>query len=276
MGQMMRRKSYLGSSKVAEEARIGPRELILRDGPRATSDVDLLAAILGSGTASRRVGDMAVRLLEDGGLQLLAHLSANELLNSPSFGPAQVSRVLAAVELGRRIWCRHEACDQPIRGPEDVMDRCRGYIQARKEHFLVLHLNTRHLVLREELVSIGSLSASIVHPREVFREAITACAASLILVHNHPSGDPSPSEDDLQMTQRLLAVGELVGIPVIDHVILARRGYYSFREAGVLHSSAERLRDRCRIGELQAFDRGSRGTIDRASTGTIDRAVELS
>jgi len=212
----------------------GPRELILRDGPQATADVDLLAALLGSGTASCRAGDMAVCLLADGGLPILAHASAEALMANPSFGPAQTCRILAAVELGRRIWARHGPGDRPIRGPEEIHERCHAYAIARKEHFLALHLNTRHLVLREELVSVGSLSASIVHPREVFRSAIQEGAASLVLVHNHPSGDPTPSDDDIQITVRLSEVGDLVGIPLVDHVILGHGAFYSFRASKLL------------------------------------------
>ncbi len=212
----------------------GPRERILDHGPRAASDVELLAAILGSGTASRRVGDMAGRLLDDGGLRVLAHATADGLLHSPSFGPAQACRVLAAIELGRRIWCRSGPGDRPIRGPEDIQDRCRGYVAARKEHFLALHLNTRHVVVREELVSMGSLSSSIVHPREVFRSAILETSASLILVHNHPSGDPTPSDDDVEITMRLAEVGDLVGIPIVDHVVLGDGAFYSFRASKLL------------------------------------------
>jgi DNA repair protein RadC len=211
-----------------------PRDLILRDGPRATADVDLLSALLGSGTASRRIGNMAVRLLSDGGLPVLAHSSADGLLATPSFGPAQACRLLAAVELGRRIWCRQGTGESPIRGPEDIQDRCRAYATARKEHFLALHLNTRHIVVREELVSVGSLNTSIVHPREVFRQAILETAASLVLVHNHPSGDPSPSDDDIRITRRLAEAGELVGIPLVDHVILGDDRYYSFRASKLL------------------------------------------
>ena len=216
----------------------GPREMILRDGPRSTADVDLVAAILGTGTASRRVGEMSVRLLDDGGLPMLAHLSPEALLAQPSFGPAQACRLLASVELGRRVWTRAGPGDRPIRGPEDILERCRAFAGARKEHFLALHLNTRHVVEREELVSIGSLNASIVHPREVFRAAILESAASLVLVHNHPSGDPTPSEDDIRLTRRLVEVGELVGIPILDHVIVGAAAHYSFRAARLLEPGA--------------------------------------
>jgi DNA repair protein RadC len=227
-------RTELYGSKIDRARSPGPRERILEQGPRAAGDADLLAAILGSGTASRRVGEMAGRLLDDGGLASLAHANAEALLHTPSFGPAQACRVLAAIELGRRIWCRSGPGDRPIRGPEDIQDRCRAYVAARKEHFLALHLNTRHVVVREELVSVGSLSASIVHPREVFRSAILETSASLILVHNHPSGDPTPSDDDIEITMRLAEVGDLVGIPIVDHVVLGDGTFYSFRASRLL------------------------------------------
>ncbi len=116
-----------------------------------------------------------------------------------------------------------------IRGPEDVAEACRGLRTRRVEQFAVLLLNARHEVMRRVTVSIGSLNASIVHPREVFRPAIVGSAASIVLVHNHPSGDPEPSEEDLSITKRLVQVGELVGIGVLDHVIIARHGCVSLR-----------------------------------------------
>ncbi|MDM7916541.1 MAG: DNA repair protein RadC, partial [Candidatus Eisenbacteria bacterium] len=151
-----------------------------------------------------------------------------------ALAPRQACRLLAAVEIGRRVFCRPLPADRPIRGPEDVQDRCRPYSVLRKEHFLALHLNTRHVVVGEEVVSIGSLGASLVHPREVFRNAIIDAAASLILVHNHPSGDPTPSDDDIQITIRLAEVGDLVGIPVVDHVVLGDGRFYSFRASNLL------------------------------------------
>ena len=119
-----------------------------------------------------------------------------------------------------------------IRGPEDVLDACRGLQSRRFEEFHVLLLNARHEVMRRVMVSRGSLNASIVHPREVFRPAIVGYAASVILVHNHPSGDPEPSEEDLSITRRLVQVGELVGIGVLDHVVIAKGGFVSLRACG--------------------------------------------
>jgi DNA repair protein RadC len=122
----------------------------------------------------------------------------------------------------------------PIRGPDDVERACRGLRQAQREVFAVLLLNARHEMMRRVMVSVGSLNASIVHPREVFKPAVLASAASVVLVHCHPSGDPEPSEEDLSITRRLVQVGELLGIGVLDHVIVAKRGVVSLRSRGLL------------------------------------------
>ena len=123
---------------------------------------------------------------------------------------------------------------KPIRGPEDALPFLRKYTKAKREHFVVLLLNARHELIGTEVVSVGSLNASIVHPREVFLPAVSASAASVILAHNHPSGDPEPSEEDLSITKRLVEVGELIGIGVLDHVIVASRGLVSFRARQLL------------------------------------------
>src|SRR6266704_2087673 len=122
----------------------------------------------------------------------------------------------------------------PIRGPEDVVAVCKSLQRAQREVFVVLLLNARHELMRRVTVSVGSLNASIVHPREVFKPAVLASAASIILVHNHPSGDAEPSEEDLTITKRLVATGELLGIGVLDHVIVAKRGVVSLRSRQLL------------------------------------------
>ena len=123
---------------------------------------------------------------------------------------------------------------EPIRGPEDVVRALPKLAREQREHFVIVLLNARHEVLRVETVSVGSLNASIVHPREVFKPALIHSAASVVLAHNHPSGDPEPSEEDLSITRRLVEVGELLGIAVLDHVILASRGTVSFRSRQLL------------------------------------------
>jgi DNA repair protein RadC len=163
----------------------------------------------------------------------LAHWPLTRWLSVSGVGPARAAALVAAFELGRRAIDR-PTCRAPIRGPEDVLAHVRDLPRARREHFVVLLLNARHELERRETVSIGSLNASIVHPREVFLPAILHSAASVVLVHNHPSGDPEPSEEDLSITRRLLEVGELVGIGVLDHVIVAARGTVSFRARQLL------------------------------------------
>lgn len=210
----------------------GPRERLRETGPGALSEAELLVLALGVG-ATERVGLRVARQLARHPVPELAHWPWARWQSVVGLRPAQAESLMAAFELGRRA---HDAPAHraPIRGPEDVLPHVRDLTRARREHFVVLLLNARHELDRRETVSIGSLNASIVHPREVFLPAILHSAASLVLVHNHPSGDPEPSEEDLSITRRLLEVGELVGIGVLDHVIVASRGTVSFRARQLL------------------------------------------
>ena len=209
-----------------------PREKLGACGVGALTDVELLALLLGSGTPGRS----AIRVARS-----LARRAPSELAGWPlarwlrvrGIGIARAAALTAAFEMGRRAGeCAAVGC--AIRGPEDVLVQVRELARARREHFVVLLLNARHELQGRETVSIGSLNASIVHPREVFLPAILHSAAALVLVHNHPSGDPEPSEEDLSITRRLVEVGELVGISVLDHVIVASRGSVSFRSRQLL------------------------------------------
>jgi len=204
-----------------------PREKMLARGAGALEDAELLALVVGSGT-SRRSAIRLGRVLARRPPHELAVWSLARWLKVHGIGPARAAALSAAFELGRRAAQRPDPATS-IRGPEDVLAQVRDLARARREHFVVLLLNARHELQGRETVSIGSLNASIVHPREVFLPAILHSAASVILVHNHPSGDPEPSEEDLGITRRLVEVGDLVGIGVIDHVIVASRGTVSFR-----------------------------------------------
>jgi DNA repair protein RadC len=214
------------------EPRARPRERLRQLGAGALADAELYALLIGSGTAGRsalRTG----RALASRRSAELAEWPFARWLAIAGLGPARAAALCAAFELGRRALER-PAEGRPIRGPEDVLEHVRDLVRARREHFLVLLLNARHEMQRREVVSIGSLNASIVHPREVFLPAILHSAASVVLVHNHPSGDPEPSEEDLAITRRLVEVGELVGIGVLDHVIVGTRGVMSFRSRQLL------------------------------------------
>ena len=211
----------------------GPRERIQGTGVESLTDRDLLAAVLGTGYAGTPVTDVADRALRDGSLEALARQTLKDLRRIRGLGLARACQLLAIFEIGRRVYGRLHAIEQPIRNPEDVLPLVQHYARAPKEHFLAVMLNTRHYPIGVELVSVGSLNASIVHPREVFRPAVLAAAASLVLVHNHPSGDTTPSEDDLEITQRLRRVGEMMGIEVLDHLILGTKAPFSMRQAGL-------------------------------------------
>lgn len=211
----------------------GPRERLGRCGSGVLRDGDLLALVVGSGCAGRSALRIGRGLACRHGLTELAEWSLERWKRVRGLGEARAAALVAAFELGRRTFER--ARDTvAIRGPEDVAGQVRDLKRARREHFVVLLLNARNELLRREVVSIGSLNASIVHPREVFAAAVMHAAASLILVHNHPSGDPEPSDEDLNITRRLVQAGELMGIQVLDHVVVATRGVVSFKARRLL------------------------------------------
>ena len=208
-----------------------PREKLARLGAHALGDNELLAIVLGHGRARTTALDLANAVLTPGGLRALVRAKHPELTAVPGIGSARAAQVLAAIELGRRTLTRAEEERPRMTSPRRAAEYLLPQFGNRPvEEFGVLLLDTKHRVIRASVLSVGTLDASIVHPREVFREAMAAGAAALVLFHNHPSGDPEPSEDDRQLTERLVAAGVLMGIEVLDHVILAEVKYYSFRE----------------------------------------------
>ncbi len=211
-------------------ARDRPRERLRARGAHALADAELLALVLGSGVAGRSALRTA-RALARRPVRELAAWPFARWLAVAGVGPARAAALCAAFELGRRSM-EPVTGSGAVRGPDDVLPHVHDLVRARREHFVVLLLNARHEMDRRETVSIGSLNASIVHPREVFLPAITHSAASVVLVHNHPSGDPEPSEEDLSITRRLVQVGDLIGIGVLDHVIVGSRGVVSLRSRG--------------------------------------------
>jgi DNA repair protein RadC len=208
-----------------------PRERLDTLGPEALSDAELLALLLRTGSRGAGALVLAAELLaRHGGLQGLARAAERDVRAASGVGPAKSASIAASLEIGRRLAARRLRAGLAIRGPADVYRHFHPSLRfASHERFLVVLLDGRHRVLRQELVSQGTLTASLVHPREVFRPALRDAAAALVLVHNHPSGDPEPSEEDLSITRRLVQVGELVGIAVLDHVIVATRGVVSLR-----------------------------------------------
>jgi DNA repair protein RadC len=211
-----------------------PRERMLAFGAGNMSNAELLAVILRTGVQNESAVTVSQHLLRmAGGLRGLADRSLDELCEQRGIGKAKGLQIQAALELGKRM-ARTELDAAPIiRSPKDVstlvMEDLR-YLQ--QEHFVVLFLNTKNRVIARETLSVGSLNAAIVHPREVFRAAVRRSAASVICVHNHPSGDPTPSPEDLQLTNRLTEAGHIIGIEVLDHVIIGDRSFLSLKERG--------------------------------------------
>lgn len=209
-----------------------PRERLERLGVRALSDVELMALLVGSGQAERSAHQIASAIYEnvDASLATLARWSARRLRSVDGIGPARASRIVAAMELGRRASRAPLDSSFTIRGARDVFVLMEPRLRdLRQEEFHVLLLSAQHTVLKDVLVTRGILNASLVHPREVFRAAIEHSAAAIVLVHNHPSGDPTPSPDDRSVTAQMEAAGAALGIPVLDHVVVARGRYASAR-----------------------------------------------
>jgi DNA repair protein RadC len=214
-----------------------PRERMRALGAGALSLRELLALLVGSGREGASAVDVAGAMLKEfaGSLRRLSAASPHELAAVPGIGEAVAGRIAAALELGRRLAREGPEERGRIRGPADVYERCAPTLRdLAQEEFRVLLLNTQHAVTREQLVTRGILDASVIHAREVFRAAVIESAAAVILVHNHPSGDPTPSAEDRQVTHQLAAAGELLGIPVLDHVVVGDARYVSFVESGIM------------------------------------------
>lgn len=217
-----------------------PREKLLKNGPGFLSNVELLALLLRTGDSKRDVLELARHLIsENGGLVKLSRLQAQELQQISGIGPAKSCELAAIFELGRRAL--HEEFEKTkIDSPEVVHQLMAHQMSSlRQESLRVLLLNTRHHLIRIENISTGSVNESIADPREIFRPAFIHNATSFIMVHNHPSGDPSPSESDRKLTKRINEVAAIMGVRLLDHVIIGQQSaehpaYFSFKEAGLL------------------------------------------
>ena len=213
-----------------------PRERLVKFGEQALSVQELLQVILGRGVAGESVAVTAQKLLSEfGSLQKLAEASIEELSLIKGIGLAKAGQIKAAFEIGRRLSTQIPSYkSKELTDPKKVYQLIKSKLKDyHKEHFYIIVLNSRNWSVAE--VSIGSLDASIVHPREVFEHAIKNKAASVIFVHNHPSGDPKPSEDDLEITKRLIDAGKILGIEVVDHIIITKDKFLSMKEKGILN-----------------------------------------
>ena len=210
-----------------------PREKMAANGAAVLTDAELIAILLRTGTAEKSAIDIASEMTADGGLykRLAGITRLSELTNIKGLGQAKAATVLAALEIGRRIASAKPIEKIHLSCPQDVADFLMPRLRyAAKEQFVVILLNNKNKVIGTEVVSEGSLSSSIVHPREVYAPAILHHAAAIMVAHNHPSGDPKPSIEDEEVTRQLLRSGKVLGIPMIDHVIIGDGNYYSFLE----------------------------------------------
>jgi len=209
-----------------------PRERLMKLGVEALSAHEVLALILSRGTKGESVMVIAQNLLREfGNLKGIANASTEELMKVKGVGQAKATQLKAAFELGKRLETAFDESKKiAIKSPVDVVKLIKTELKdKKKEHFFVVLLDTRNQYLGKDKVSIGSLDTSIVHPREVFKPALSLSAASIILVHNHPSGDPEPSEEDIKLTKRLVEAAEVMGIDILDHIIIGDKRYLSLK-----------------------------------------------
>ena len=213
-----------------------PRERMTRYGAAVLNHAELLAILLRTGTVSESAVDLAKRVLhESGGLRDLVTMSIDEMTKIKGIGVAKALQIKAGFELGKRASKSFFGERHTIRSPEDVSRMLMEELRyEQKEKFLCVFLNTKNHVIGQEVLSIGSLNATIVHPREVFRAAIQKSSSAIICVHNHPSGDPTPSREDIDMTTRLIEAGLIVGIDVLDHIIIGDQTFVSLKEQGLM------------------------------------------
>ncbi len=209
-----------------------PRERLIKYGAGKLNNPDLLAILLHTGPKGTGVMELAAKIFKQFPENKLANASFKELKNIHGIGPAKACEIVAMFELGRRL-----LLDKPaalIISPREVWDQLKDIRTNKKEHFVVFFLNTQNQEIQRELVSVGTLNASLIHPREVFEPAIKHLAAHVILAHNHPSGSLDPSNEDIAVTKRLSDAGRLLGIEVLDQVIVTAKGYTSFKEKNLL------------------------------------------
>ncbi len=213
-----------------------PREKLMALGPEYLTDSELLAILFRTGSKNHTAVDLAKTILNNyGDLHSLSQMDFRKFSHLKGIGPAKAVTLAAAFEIARRIATLPKMPKLKITSPKIVFKKLGPRLSAqKKEIFLVLLLNSANILMREYKVSEGTLNASLVHPREVFHPAIIDTAASIILVHNHPSGETNPSQEDKNITYRLVEAGKLLNIPILDHIIIGATNYFSFKEKGLL------------------------------------------
>jgi DNA repair protein RadC len=210
-----------------------PRERLIKNGASALSDSELLAIILRTGSKKENVINLSQRILGEYNIKQLSQINITQLMKVHGIKESKAAQISACFEIARRLESFNSIEKPKISSPEDVYRRLFPRMrEQKKEMFIELCLDTKNQILKEEVISVGSLNANVVHPREVFKLALTESAAHIIVAHNHPSGDPTPSREDIEITKKLVETGNIMGITVLDHVIIGDGRHFSMKEAG--------------------------------------------
>lgn len=210
-----------------------PRERLIKNGASSLSDSELLAIILRTGSRQENAINLAQRILSEYNIKQLSQTNLDQLMEIHGIKESKAAQIAACFEIARRLEYFREEPKPKINSPEDVYRRMYPKLREHKrEMFIELCLDTKNQIIKEDIISIGSLSANIVHPREVFKVALSVSAAHIIVAHNHPSGDPTPSREDIEISKKLIEAGKILGIDVLDHVIIGDGKYFSMKETG--------------------------------------------
>lgn len=209
---------------------VRPREKMEAKGSQNLSDAELLALLLGTGLPKKNVISLAQLILRHHPLSKLPMVSLSDLITLPGIGKSKATRIMAAVELGSRIFAPLSVTATIIQTAQDILSQVKEIADKKQEQIMVLYLNARHQLIKKEAVALGNLNSSLIEPKEIFAPALQTPCAGIVLVHNHPSGDPHPSKEDIIFTKRVQTAGEILGIPLIDHLIISINSYFSFKE----------------------------------------------
>jgi DNA repair protein RadC len=207
-----------------------PREKLSLAGRENLTNEELVAILLGTGSAKQNALTLSSILLKRFPIKKLAQTPPQELVRFPGIGKAKASRIVAALELGSRIYAPTSLTQVVIRSTDDIIPQLRDIIEKKQEYLVVFYLNARFELIQKEIVGQGSLNHMLITAKEIFAPALTSPCASIIIAHNHPSGDPNPSDDDIAFTTRIHEAGLVMGIPMLDHVVVGKAGYFSFRD----------------------------------------------
>jgi DNA repair protein RadC len=207
-----------------------PREKLFAQGAKNLTEEELVAILLGTGSRKINAIKLSEKLLKEFPLRDMSEASLAQIIKYPGVGIAKTSRIAAALEIGERIFAPSTVTKITIRNANDVISQVRDIADKKQEYLIVLYINARHELVLKEIVGMGSLNSLQITPKEIFSHALKTPCASIIVVHNHPSDDPTPSADDIHFTRKIHKAGEVMGIPLVDHIIVCRSGYFSFRE----------------------------------------------